>query len=217
MEASLLPACAAKLLQQSCSGYSNDHGQYQIMEYMADSSDNNLNGKSDTHQLKPKRSIDACFSSRSVEWYTPIHIVESVLKTLGSVDLDPCSNSTTNPTVPAKTLYTKTENGLDKKWQGRVYMNPPYGREIREWVEKLNDEYNTGNIIEAITLLPARTDTAWFKILRNYPRCFIHGRLKFGNAKSSAPFPSVAIYLGVQQEKFEQVFSELGDVYVLKN
>ena len=161
--------------------------------------------------------MGACFSSESVEWNTPTHIVESVLKILKSVDLDPCSNSRTNPNVPAKRLYTKAENGLNKRWQGRVYMNPPYGREIIEWIRKLNGEYKAQHVAEAITLLPARTDTAWFKILRAYPRCFIHGRLKFGNATNSAPFPSVVIYLGLQQEKFKRVFSELGDVYVLRD
>ncbi len=96
-------------------------------------------------------------------------------------------------------------------------MNPPYGREIREWVKKLHEEYQVGNTKEAIALLPARTDTQWFKILREYPRCFIYGRLIFGNAKTSAPFPSVVVYLGMQPERFNQVFSKLGDIYVLIN
>jgi len=176
-----------------------------------------MNAKCSTHQLLTKRSIDVCFSSKSAEWNTPYHIVELLLKTLGSVDLDPCSNSRINPNIPAKRLYTKTEDGLNKNWAGRVYMNPPYGREISKWVKKLDIEYKNNNIVEAITLLPARTDTAWFKILRAYPRCFIHGRLKFGTAKNSAPFPSVVIYLGIRPEKFYRVFSEYGDVYVLRD
>lgn len=178
---------------------------------------NNVTSRCSANLSIAKRSKDACFSSQSVEWYTPAHIVHSVQKLLGTIDIDPCSNSTINPTIPARQLYTKVENGLRQTWKGRVYMNPPYGREIREWVEKLHEEYQAHNTKEAIALLPARTDTKWFRILRKYPRCFIHGRLKFGNAKNSAPFPSVVVYLGVQQEKFRQVFSELGDVYVFRN
>ena len=164
-----------------------------------------------------KRSIDACFSSQSVEWYTPMHIIQSVIAVLGSVDLDPCSNSRTHPNVPARRHYTKSDDGLSKTWFGRIYVNPPYGREIAAWVQKLSSEYQAERVIEAVTLLPARTDTTWFQMLREYPRCFIHGRLKFGEAKNSAPFPSVVVYLGTELEKFHSVFSKLGDVYELRD
>ncbi len=182
---------------------------------MQDAHEDNMAGKSPGNLTIAKRSIKACLSSQSVEWCTPVHIVKSVLKVLGNIDLDPCSNSRINPNVPATNLYTKAENGLARTWRGRVYMNPPYGRAIMEWVHKLHNEVQARHVAEAIALLPARTDTAWFRILRNYPKCFVHGRLRFGNAKNSAPFPSVVVYLGTKQRKFQEVFSELGDVYIL--
>ena len=185
------------------------------MECMRRTHDNTMASMCHPSLSGNDRTLDACFSSRSVEWNTPPHIIQSVLKILGSVDLDPCSNSRTNPNIPAKRLYTKVENGLDKKWNGRVYLNPPYGREITAWVQKLNNEYQSRHVTEAIALLPARTDTAWLGILRSYPRCFIRGRLKFGQAKNSAPFPSVVVYLGAKAKTFERVFSKLGDVYIL--
>jgi hypothetical protein len=175
----------------------------------------NLSDEFNSDKSKVKRPLQGCFSSMSVEWNTPGHIIHAVTSVLKSIDLDPCSNSRANPNIPAKKLYTKDDNGLDKIWVGRIYMNPPYGRQILAWVKKLHEEYNDHNVKEAIALLPARTDTAWFKILRKYPRCFIYGRLKFGNAKNSAPFPSVVVYLGHNAKTFQRVFSELGDVYIL--
>lgn len=178
---------------------------------------NNVTSRFSANLSIAKKSKEACFSSQSVEWNTPAHIVQSVLSVLKVIDLDPCSNSHTRPNIPANTLYTKNENGLNKQWSGRVYMNPPYGREIINWVRRLHIEYKSNHVREAVALLPARTDTVWFRILRDYPRCFIHGRLKFGNASTSAPFPSVVVYLGLQSERFNRVFSKLGDVYVLLN
>jgi hypothetical protein len=75
-------------------------------------------------------------SSDSGEWQTPPEVVESVVAALGAIDLDPCSNSGT-PNVPAARHFTIADNGLDQGWRGRVYMNPPYGREIGPWIDKL--------------------------------------------------------------------------------
>ena len=69
-------------------------------------------------------------------------------------------------------------------------MNPPYGREIGWWVRKAAE---CG--VTAVCLLPARTDTAWFHdyIYGKAEIRFIRGRLKFGNSKNSAPFPSMIV------------------------
>ena len=48
---------------------------------------------------------------------------------MGEIDLDPCSNSKAQPNVPALNHFTVEDDGLEQKWFGRVYMNPPYGRE----------------------------------------------------------------------------------------
>jgi site-specific DNA-methyltransferase (adenine-specific) len=74
-------------------------------------------------------------------------------------------------------------------------MNPPYGREIRRWVQKAYEESLRGATV--VCLLPARTDTAWWHeyILPYAKVSFIRGRLKFGDAKNGAPFPSaVAVF-----------------------
>jgi hypothetical protein len=159
------------------------------------------------------RSLDILYSSATPEWNTPRHVIDHVLTVLGSVDLDPCSNSRSDPNVPARRHYTRQEDGLTQVWTGRVYMNPPYGRDIGSWVRKLHDAYQAGYVSEAVALLPARTDTQWFRILRPYPKCFVTGRLKFGEARNSAPFPSVVVYLGNRPSRFAAAFSPLGDIY----
>lgn len=76
----------------------------------------------------------------------------------------------------------------------RVFCNPPYGREIGKWVEKAyRENQEHGNLV--VMLLPARTDTKWFHdFIYNVAEIrFIRGRLKFGDSKNSAPFPSMVV------------------------
>jgi len=152
-------------------------------------------------------------SSKTPEHYTPATIYLAAIRCMGEIDLDPCSNSAEDPNVPAAKHYTEEDDGLSKPWLGRVYMNPPYGRSIQLWVEKLRDEYQAGNTAEAIALLPARTDTQWFRILRDYPICFVEGRLTFIGNDDPAPFPSAIIYLGDDPANFYKTFSHIGDIY----
>lgn len=155
------------------------------------------------------------YSSESPEWYTPPEIIDRVVKVFGEIDLDPCSNDSSNPNIPASEHFAAADDGLSKTWSGRVYMNPPYGREIVGWIEKLKAEFDAGNTTEAIALVPSRTDTEWFRVLKEFPRCFISGRLNFSGHQNSAPFPSVVVYLGKNLKRFVKAFGDIGDVYQL--
>lgn len=152
----------------------------------------------------------AHFSSESAEHYTPAHIVAAVDLCLGGIDLDPCSNSRKDRNVPAAHVFTAEDDGLTRPWSGTVYMNPPYGSEIKAWVEKLIDEYEAGDVSAAIALVPARPDTAWFGAFANYPVCFVTGRLTFIGNDSPAPFPSALVYIGRDPERFSEVFEQIG-------
>lgn len=154
------------------------------------------------------------FSSESPEWYTPKEILDRVVAAIGGIDLDPCSNSKENPNVPCVECFTQAEDGLRQNWRGRVYMNPPYGREIVPWVEKLVCDYKAGHVTQAIALVPARVDTDWFRQFRDYAICFIDGRLKFSGHENSAPFPSAVVYLGGDIDRFYEAFSGLGDIWI---
>lgn len=151
-------------------------------------------------------------SSDSPEWYTPRHIVDLVRQMFGTVDTDPCSNSHESPTVPARILYTKEDDGLSYTWTGKTYLNPPYGTEISAWTDKLVDEYKAGNVTEALALLPGRIDTVWFSPLYNYLMCNVRGRLQFANSPYNAPFPCVVVYLGGRRSAFIETFKKLGPI-----
>lgn len=153
------------------------------------------------------------FSSDTPEHYTPREIIDAVLDCFGEIDLDPCSNSKEQPNVPALHHYTIEDDGLWQSWEGRVYMNPPYGRDIPDWVAKLCESHENGSVTEAIALVPARTDTQWWQRLRDYPVCFVTGRLKFGSSTEAAPFPSAVFYLGNNIEAFYYAFQGIGDIW----
>lgn len=125
------------------------------------------------------------FMSKTDEWETPI---ETFLKlhTEFNFTVDVCA---TPKNRKLGKYYTREEDGLSKDWGGEfVWMNPPYGRTIGKWVEKLSQNKGVG-------LLPARTDTKWFHdfIYGKAEIRFLKGRLKFGGGKNSAPFPSMVV------------------------
>jgi hypothetical protein len=72
-------------------------------------------------------------------------------------------------------------------------MNPPYGRAIGTWVRKAREEALKG--VKVVSLLPARTDTAWWHddVMRAQEIRLLRGRLTFVGAPSPAPFPSAVV------------------------
>jgi len=129
------------------------------------------------------------------------------------VDLDPCCS---DKHVKAKTYYTEAENGLIQPWNGVVFMNPPYGREVGKWCKKAADEAEGGATV--IGLIPSRTDTRWFHKYvfgRAKAVVFVKGRLRFEGAEHDAPFPScIAMWLDSCQHlaRLEEVFSGIGEL-----
>jgi hypothetical protein len=160
---------------------------------------------------------NGAFSSASDEHYTPREILDAVVDVLGKIDLDPCAEAHGDrANVPARDHYTRKDDGLSKQWKGRVFMNPPYGLEVSEWVAALINFHKSGEVPEAIALLAARTDTIWFKTLDEWPVCFVTGRLNFlgtNTGNGSAMFPSAIFYLGsAHRTVFERRFAQLGSV-----
>jgi len=134
----------------------------------------------------------AMFSSTTNEWETPQDFFDKLNEEF-NFTLDPCA---TPQNAKCKKFYTIKEDGLKQNWQGEtVFCNPPYGRSIKDWVRKCYEESKKPNTI-VVMLIPARTDTTYFhdyiyhkaKEIR-----FVRGRLKFGNCKNHAPFPSMVV------------------------
>ena len=137
-------------------------------------------------------NTDLMFSSKTDLWSTPQDFFDK-LNDEFNFDLDPCS---TNENAKCKKHYTKEENGLIQDWGGhKVFCNPPYGRELKDWVKKCSEESKKSNTL-IVMLIPARTDTSYFHdyIYKKVKEIrFIRGRLKFGDSKNAAPFPSMVV------------------------
>lgn len=127
------------------------------------------------------------FTSTTDEWSTPQDFFDRLDQEF-HFELDVCANHENHKCAK---YFTKTEDGLSVPWGGvAIWCNPPYGREIGKWVAKCAEHNGT-----AVMLLPARTDTRWFHdyIYGKAEIRFIKGRLRFGDSKNSAPFPSMVV------------------------
>lgn len=141
---------------------------------------------------------EVMFSSKTDVWETPQDFYDKLNDEFG-FELDVCALP---ENAKCKNFYTPDQNGLSQHWAGVVWCNPPYGREIGKWVKKAFYE-NQKNNNYIVMLLPARTDTIWFHdyIYGKAEIRFIRGRLKFGGAKNSAPFPSMLVIFHPKYEK----------------
>ncbi len=144
-------------------------------------------------------------------WITP----KPILDRLGPFDLDPCA-STPQPWRTAAVMFTEADNGLLMPWTGFVWCNPPYGRLLGVWLEKMS-MHNNG-----IALVFARTDTRAFQ-RHVWPVAsmllFIAGRITFFQPDgSSAPLghnsggPSVLIGYGPEARRRLELCRDLGSL-----
>lgn len=141
---------------------------------------------------------DGMFSSDKDYWATPIDFFNK-LNDEFNFNLDPCCYK---ETAKCSKYFTKDDDGLIQNWEGHtVFCNPPYGRDIGDWVKKCYKESKKADTLVVI-LIPARTDTKYFHkyIYKNAKEIrFIEGRLKFTDFRnpdkktSAAPFPSMIV------------------------
>lgn len=131
--------------------------------------------------------------AETTTWLTPPEIIRA----LGTFDLDPCA-APDQPWPTARQHWSLPMDGLRPPWNGRVWLNPPYGRAVGDWLQKLAD-HGCGT-----ALVFARTETSWFFPLvftRAAAVFFFSGRLHFhypdgARAKSNAGAPSCLVAYG---------------------
>lgn len=122
--------------------------------------------------------------SHNGDWYTPRWIFNLLAV---QFDLDPCQPEGGLPWIPAKRHFTVHDDGLTQPWEGRVWLNPPYGNGIGAWLERMHCHR------DGIALVFARTDCAWYHdyVAKADAVLFLRGRVKFtdglGVTRSAGP------------------------------
>ena len=178
----------------------------------------------------------------SQEYYTSAKDLEPVFKTLGRIDLDPCSN--VYKSVPAIRHYVGQhgQDGLSLPWGQphprvsvnrdsvievwtqpfTVFVNPPWNN-IGPWVDKAFAEYQSGHCTDVIMLLPARTELAWYRRLsREAITCQPDYRINYMQAGPDGQLKMVRgiahashyFYIGANWGKFQRAFEKIGGIYV---
>lgn len=126
-------------------------------------------------------------------WETPPEIF-GPLNAEFAFTLDPCA---TPATAKVARYFTEADDGLAKSWRGeRVFMNPPYGREVYAWTRKAREEATRGATV--VGLLPASCDLAWWHedVMGFAEVRYIRGRVRFltgGPYRASGFFASVVV------------------------
>lgn len=131
------------------------------------------------------------FSSKTDDWATPQYFFDALHEEFGFT-LDACAS---DKNAKCAEYLTEELNSLHWPWFGRVWLNPPYGRGIGEWIEKAVDETRRGRAECVVCLVPARTDARWFQDNAQHASeiRFVRGRIAFGDGKVGAPFPCAVI------------------------
>ena len=139
------------------------------------------------------------FTSNDQTWETPNYLFNK-LNNVFNFEIDVCA---LKETAKCENYFTPEIDGLKQEWDKTCWMNPPYGREQVKWITKASESTKA----TTVCLIPARPDTkVWQEIIfqNAIAICFIKGRLKFGNSKDSAPFPSALVIFAdnitIQQE-----------------
>jgi site-specific DNA-methyltransferase (adenine-specific) len=139
-----------------------------------------------------KNTTKLMFSSKSNEWTTPQDFFDELNDRYGPFTLDAAAS---HDNYKVNDYFVKEDNALSQDWSGnKVFLNPPYGRQLKEWVHKAYEEGQKEKTT-VVLLLPARTDTRYWHdyVMKADEILFVRGRIKFGDGANSAPFPSAVV------------------------
>lgn len=142
--------------------------------------------------------VDVHFSSKEESWETPKYFFDKYNEVY-HFELDVCAEEHNKK---CDKFYCKEQDALLQEWSKDAkvcWMNPPYGRTIKQWMKKAYEESLKG--VTVVCLVPSRTDTVWWHdyVVKGEIE-FIKGRLKFNNHTNPAPFPSaVVVFKGIEE------------------
>jgi len=150
-------------------------------------------------------------------WFTPVEILEAARRVMGSIDCDPASCEEANKNVNAARFFTKEQDGLRQKWEGNVWLNPPYKTTLMErFALKLIYQFrDLARVEQAIVLTNNATETHWFRMLACNAKfiCLPKGRLKFSRADGSGDSPLQGQALLFYGTRFPKEFQQFGRVW----
>jgi len=151
------------------------------------------------------------------DYYTNTKVIDCARRVLGDIDLDPASHPLANKHVKAKRFYSIQDNGLEQKWGGRVWLNPPFSQ-WQLWVPKIHEEWQSGRVQAMCVYSAMRTITAqYFRALLDMAdgMCIVTGRLKHGGRGGDSPNDGHCVfYLGDNISDFVEAFGPIGVVWV---
>lgn len=149
--------------------------------------------------------VDLAFRSELHNWRTPDWLFETLDKFF-SFDTDVCANDSN---FLCENYFTAENSCFDNPWGKMNYMNPPYGREIGLFCQEALKQWRDHNKM-TVALLPSRTDTKWFHnfIYGKAHIFFIRGRLRFNDQPNPAPFPSMIVLWGVEDNRALNILFE---------
>jgi len=171
-------------------------------------------------------------NSGNNEWYTPPKYIEATREAMGGIDLDPASSVKANETVGAETYYTAEDDGLSLHWNGRIWLNPPYSRDLLPaFVDKLLHEIEAERVDQACVLVNNATETKWAAKLQGAcdALCLLNGRIRFHDATGTpqkTPLQGQVVYYfaGYATKdvlehyaavgRFAQAFQDLGKCFL---
>lgn len=154
-------------------------------------------------QEEKKAERKVYHKSEKMDWETPDWLFKMADERWGPFELDAAATEENKKCPLCLTFY-----GLEAPWDmkaSRVWLNPPYGREIGKWIAKAYEESEKG--CRVVCLIPARTDTQYWHdyVTKAAEIVFLKGRVKFKGAKNGAPFPSALVVFDL---RFYKIWSE---------
>ena len=127
--------------------------------------------------------------------------------------------------MQALRILTAKDGSLAKRWLGRLYNNPPYGRargkgrgrsQQAEFLRKALREYRAGHATEVILLLKAAIGYRWLRKIWCLPHGVLYEKVAFvpgaAQAGSGNPHGSIVVYLGPNVQRFAEVFAEVAAI-----
>ena len=171
-----------------------------------------------------EKNVHVANATGENEWYTPKIYIDAAKEVMGNIDVDPASTEIANKTVKADKYYSIKDDGRLQKWDGNVWMNPPYSQPlVTEFCTLLVEKFKKGEIKQACVLVNNATETAFYQNMLSCCQavCFIRGRVKFidKNGKiMGAPLQGQTIlYFGEHEKPFDEIFSKFGRVLYTTN